>query len=116
MLNSCVIVGQAAGQPVLLKDKSKRSDRNYGIMKIECDAAFRTPEGNLRKEVFDVLLWRGIAEECAAALRKGTTVAVRGHLTSVPVEKNGEVHCYSMIVAEKVAIDRSTMDLNALGK
>lgn len=116
MLNSCVIVGQAAGQPVILDDKDKRTDRKYGIMKIECDAAFRTPEGNVRKEIFDVLLWRGIAEECVAALRKGTTVAVRGHLTSVPVEKDGKVKYYSMIVAEKVAIDRSTMDLDALGK
>lgn len=110
MLNSCVIVGRAASKPVFIEEKSK-AKRKYATMKIECDAAFRNPDGSLTKELYDVLLWRGIAEECAAALQKGMVVAVRGHLSSVPVCRDEKNEYLCMIVAEKVVFERNLSKL-----
>lgn len=113
MLSSCVIVGEAAGKPVFLKG-SDTDNRRCAVMKVECDAAFRTPEGNIRKELFDVMLWRGIADECVAAVRKGTILAVRGHLSSVPVQQNGIVQNLCMIEAEKVVLIRQNENCKCL--
>lgn len=107
MFNSCVIVGRAMGKPVILDDGIRKADRKYALMQVECDAAFRTPEGNVKKEIYDVLLWRGISEECMAALTKGMMIAIRGHLTSVEVEQDDKILYLSLIVAEKVTFDHA---------
>lgn len=115
MFNSCVIIGKAMDRPEFLDDQV-RSNRKYATMKLECDAAFQNPDGSLDTEIYDVLLWRGIAEECVAAVHKGTTVAIRGHLSSVPVTSGSKTNYLAMIVAEKVVLDHSAAKAKALAK
>lgn len=115
MFNSCVIIGKAADKPEFL-DEQVRSNRKYATMKLECDAAFQNPDGSLDQEIYDVLLWRGIAEECVAAVQKGMTIAIRGHLSSVPVNKGEKTQYLAMIVAEKVVLDHDYARAKALVK
>lgn len=115
MFNSCVIIGKAVEKPELLDDQV-RSNRKYATMKLECDAAFQNPDGSLDQEIYDVLLWRGIAEECVAAIQKGMTIAIRGHLSSIPVKQGEKTQYLGMIVAEKVVIDHDYVRTKALVK
>lgn len=100
MLNSCVIVGRVA-EPVELRTTSKGN--TIANMIVECDKSFRNEDGTLGKDLFKVTLWRGIAEECAAALTVGSIVAVKGRMQSDRYEKNDTLYYNCEIIAEKVA-------------
>ena len=100
MLNQCVLVGRVAETPEMVT-----TSKGVAIahMLIETDRNFRNEDGSLSKDVFQVTLWKGIAEECATTCTKGSIVAMRGRLSSDLYEKDGKKFYNSTIIAEKVS-------------
>ena len=100
MLNCCVIVGRVVG-PVELKTTTKGNTVAHMI--VEADKSFRKEDGTLGKDRFKVTLWRGIAEECSAALKDGSFVAIKGRMQSDVYVKNDTQYYNCEVIAERVA-------------
>ncbi|MBQ6221418.1 MAG: single-stranded DNA-binding protein [Solobacterium sp.] len=100
MLNQCVLVGRVKELP----DVRKTAQGNtVGKMILEVDRSFRNEDGVLASDLFQVILWKGIAEECAAVCKPGSVVAVKGRLQADVYDKNDVRYYNSEVVAEKVS-------------
>ena len=100
MLNTFVIVGKVAAVPEIKRTVNGNVVAN---MIVEADRSFRNENGEITKDLFKIILWRGIAEECAAVCGPGSLVAVKGRLQSDVHEKDGRSWYNTEIVAEKVS-------------
>ncbi len=95
MLNSCVIVGK------VLKETDMK-EGEYQLL-LECNRPYRMEEGNVKKDIFTVKMWKGLAEQCKDMCKKGDVLAIRGRLEGKSI-KIGDVESYlSYIVAEKIS-------------
>lgn len=100
MLTSCVIVGKVVEQPKVIVSSRGNS---LAYMVVETDRPFRNEDGTIGKDQFRVLLWRGIAEECADVCLPGTLVGIRGRLQSDKHEKDESTFYNMQVIAEKVS-------------
>jgi len=107
MMNSCVLVGTVK-EPVQLSTSSKGSV--YGTLFVSTDRPFRNDDGTVTSDTFRVTLWKGIAEECAAACTVGSLVAVKGRLQSNNYEKDDRTYYNAEVIAEKVSYLHSLGD------
>ncbi len=100
MLTSCVLVGRVKEKPeVTLTAKGT----SMATLLLETDRPFRNEDGSLGTDTFRIVLWRGIAEECAQMCEPGSIVAVRGRMQSTPHENDGRTWYNCEIFAEKVS-------------
>ncbi len=95
MLNNCVLVGK------VLKEVEFR-DGEYQIT-LECNRPFRMEEGNIKKDVFSVTLWKGLANQCKDICQKGDVLAVRGRLEANSMKINDKDQYLAHIVAENIS-------------
>ncbi|MBR3365264.1 MAG: single-stranded DNA-binding protein [Solobacterium sp.] len=101
MLTSCVLVGRVKEKPEITM--SARGTTMATLL-LETDRPFRNENGSLSHDVFRIILWRGIAEECAQMCEPGSVVAVRGRMQSTPYEsEDGRTWYNCEIFAEKVS-------------
>jgi single-strand DNA-binding protein len=98
-MNQCVLVGRIKEQPQV-----STTPKGHQIAKLvmEVDHNFRNEDGHLDTDLFQVTLWRGIAEDCAQLCHVGDWISVRGRLEGSTYEKNGGIRYSAGIVAEKV--------------
>ncbi len=101
MMTDCVLVGKVSQLPELT---TTSKGLTIAHMIVETERNFRNEDGSVTKDLFRVTLWRGIAEECAAACTPGTVVAIRGRLQSGAFESNGKTYYNCEVIAEKVSI------------
>lgn len=100
MLASCVLVGRVREKPeVTVTSKGT----TMATLLVETDRPFRNENGTITQDVFRVILWRGIAEECAAMCEPGSIVAIRGRMQSTPHESEGRIWYNTELFAEKVS-------------
>ena len=101
MLNFMVLVGKVKEIPEI---RLTAAGTKIATMLLEVDRGFRNSNGEYDQDVFNVVLWRGIAETCADLLRPGSVVAVKGRLQAHNSEpKEGQMYYNAEIVAEKVS-------------
>ena len=105
MFSVCTIAGYIETEPVIDRVAAGITD---AWMKLRIDRAFRNYDGTLSYDVLKVKLWRGIAEECAAACRKGDFVILQGRIESEMKDDES----VPLIIAEKVSYPRSTVRAN----
>ena len=99
MLNFMVLVGKVKEIPEI-----RLTAAGTKIATLEVDRGFRNSNGEYDQDVFNVVLWRGVAETCADLLRPGSVVAVKGRLQAHNYEpKEGQIYYNAEIVAEKVS-------------
>ncbi len=101
MLNLMVLVGKVKEIPEI---RLTAAGTKIATMLLEVDRGFRNSNGEYDQDVFNVVLWRGVAETCADLLRPGSVVAVKGRLQAHNYEpKEGQTYYNAEIVAEKVS-------------
>ena len=100
MLNECVLVGRVVETPEV---QTTPKGTTVAHMIMETDRNFRNEDGTLSKDRFQITLWKGIAEECAAMCKQGSLIAMRGRIGSDVYEKDGKTYYNCSIIAEKVS-------------
>ncbi|MCI6746706.1 single-stranded DNA-binding protein [Stecheria intestinalis] len=100
-MNSITIVGRIKEQPVIT---TTAKGNPISWLLIEADRNFHNDDGSVSQDIFNVMLWKGIAEEVSAACKPGNLVAVRGRLSGDAVERNEKTFYNLSIIAEKVEI------------
>jgi single-stranded DNA-binding protein len=95
MLNSCVIVGK------VLKE-AEFKDGEYQLL-LECNRPYRMEEGNVKTDVFTVMMWKGLAEQCKDMCKQGDVLAVRGRLEGRSIKIGDIENYFSCIIAEKIS-------------
>ena len=63
---------------------------------------FANSEGNREVDVFNITVWRGLAENCGRFLKKGSKVAIVGSLQNRTYEVDGVKRTATDIVASEV--------------
>ncbi len=99
MLTSCMIVGRVKETPEV---RTTSKGTTVAHMLLDVERPFRNEDGTLTTDTFKIVLWRGIAEECAEHCTPGSMIAVRGRLQSTAYEKEGSIWYNCEIIAEKV--------------
>ena len=101
MLNQCVLVGKVKELPVI---KQTSSGNSLAQLVLEVDRNFRNADGTLSTDLFQVTLWRGIAESCIDVLKSNDLIAVKGRLQASVYENDKHKTYYNAeVVAEKVS-------------
>ena len=98
-MNQCVLVGKIKETPELT---TTPKGNTIAKLVMEVDHSFRNEDGTLRSDLFQVTLWRGIAEECASLCRPGDWISLKGRLEGGSYEKNGATRYSAGVMAEKV--------------
>ncbi len=100
MLNQCVIVGKVVALPTLQETVNKNKVAN---LLLEVDRSFKNAEGVVETDIFNVQLWRGIAENCCDVCSIGSIVAIKGRLQAFNVQKENNTFYNAEVIAEKVS-------------
>lgn len=100
MLNQCVLVGRVVELPKL---QETSNGNKVASMLLEVDRSFRNAEGQVEKDIFNVQLWRGIAETCCDVCTPGSIVAIKGRIQAFNHRKDENIYYNAEIIAEKVS-------------
>ncbi len=100
MINTCVLVGKVVEPPEI---RTTSKGNTVATLLVEADHPFRNEDGSLSADLFQVTLWKGIAEECASVCRPGDLIGIKGRLQASVNEKNGRSFYNCNVVAEKVS-------------
>ncbi len=100
MLNQCVLVGKVKQVPQLQETANKNK---VATLLLEVERSFKNSEGVLESDVFNVQLWRGIAETCCDVCTIGSVIAIKGRIQSFNVQKESNTFYNAEIIAEKVS-------------
>ena len=101
MFTNCALVGVVKEKPVI---ETSKNGNTYSHVLLECERPFVTQEGEVHKDIFDIVLWKGIAEEVAAACKVGSILGVKGRLEAHKYVKEDKTSWYTDIIAEKVRL------------
>ncbi len=107
MLNQCVLVGKVKEVPEI---RTTAQGNSVGKLILEVDRSFRNEDGSLSTDLFPVVLWKGIAEECAVLCKPGSVLAIKGRLQSDVYHKNDNTYYNCEMVAEKVTFVSERMN------
>ena len=100
MLTSVVIAGKVAEKPEVI---TTARGNTMASMIVEAARPYRNEDGTQTSDRFRVILWRGIADECADLCSVGTEVVIRGRLQSNNRVIDDVMYYNCEVVAEKVA-------------
>lgn len=101
MLNQCILIGKVKKLPVI---KQTTNGNSVAQLILECDRNFRNSDGTLSQDLFQVTLWKGIAEECVAACKENDLIAIKGRLQASTYETEKHKLFYNAeVIAEKVS-------------
>lgn len=100
MLSVCVVVGKVIKEPEIIKTANGNT---MAYLYVETARPFRSEDSGPNTDVYKVLLWRGIAEECKDNCDIDSIVAIRGRLQSSIYEKDDKSFYNCEIIAEKVS-------------
>lgn len=107
MINQCVLVGKVKELPEM---KTTSKGNVVAHLLLETDRSFRNEDGSLSSDVFKVVLWKGIAEQCCSLCKPGHLIGVKGRMQTDVYEKNGKQFYHCEVVAEKVSFLTQRME------
>lgn len=104
MMNVCVIIGK-----VLSKPKLRRMDSEEGKYQIllETCRPFKMSDGSNKKDIFPIILWKGLADELKSEVNVGDIVAIKGRMESECKKIGDNDEFMSSIIAEKMTFIQS---------
>lgn len=101
MLNQIGLVGRVKELPV---SRQTSQGNTVAQLLLEVDRNFKNADGSLSTDVFQVTLWRGIAETCLNVCQIGTVLAIRGRLQANVYQNDESRKFYNAeVIAEKVS-------------
>ncbi len=100
MLNQVVLVGKVVKLPELI---TTSNGNKVASLLLEVDRSFKTSEGVVEQDIFNVQLWRGVAEQCCDVCKLGSWLAIKGRIQAHNVQKEEVTYFNSEIIAEKVS-------------
>jgi single-strand DNA-binding protein len=100
MYNKIILIGRLTADPEMRYTSSGLPVANFTLA---VDRGFATKQGEKETDFIDIIVWRGLAENCAKYIKKGSMVAVDGRLQIRSYEdKQGVRRKASEVVAENV--------------
>ncbi|SHE86047.1 single-strand binding protein [Seinonella peptonophila] len=116
MLNRVVLIGRLTGDPEL------RYTQNVGTavtrFRLAVSRKFTNQQGEREADFIDIVCWRGLAENCANYLRKGSLVGLEGRIQTGRYEnQEGRTVYTTEVVADDVRfLDSRNRDQQASGQ
>ncbi|NLC96616.1 MAG: single-stranded DNA-binding protein [Erysipelotrichaceae bacterium] len=108
MLNQCVLVGKVKELPTI---KQTNNGNTYAQLILEVDRNFRNSDGTLSSDLFQVTLWKGIAETCLNLCKLNDVIALKGRLqASVYESEKNKTYYNAEVIAEKVSFITSRIE------
>ena len=100
MFNRIVLVGRLTAKPEL---RTTQSGIAVATFTIAVERRYKNANGDKEADFIDIVTWRGIAENCAKYLDKGSAVVISGSLQIRNYEdKNGNKRKAAEVVADEV--------------
>lgn len=102
MLNQIIIAGNVV-EDIELKETSNQT--HYANLVIKVKREYRNSQGNYDEDVFSVLLWRSVADQCIMNCKKDDLVAIKGRVQSNVYNREDGTTFYNYeIIADKVMV------------
>lgn len=98
-MNKVILIGNLTRDPELSQTSGGIP---YCKMSIAVSRAFANADGERQADFFNIVTWRGLAENCHKYLKKGSKVGVSGYLQTRTYEQDGIKKYATDIVAEDV--------------
>lgn len=98
-MNSFLIVGSVANDPQM---RQTAGGVNYLPLQVEVKRDFRNSSGRYDSEIFQVMLWKTMAEEYADKIRKNSFVSVKGRLQANNYTRDGDTSYRADLVGERL--------------
>ena len=99
-MNKCILIGNLTRDPELTTTDSGVSLCRFSIA---VNRAYANQNGEREADFFNIVTWRGLAENCSKYLSKGRKVAIVGNIQNRSYEdKDGNKRFSTDIVAEDV--------------
>lgn len=100
MFNRVILVGRLTAKPEL---RTTHSGIAVTAFTIAVERRYKNANGEKEADFIDIVTWRGIAENCAKYLDKGSAVVISGSLQIRNYEdKNGNKRKAAEVVADEV--------------
>ena len=99
-MNKVILIGNLAADPELRKTAS---DISVCTFRIAVQRRFANQQGVREADFFNIVVWRGLADNCARYLAKGRRVAVTGQLQNRSYDaQDGTKRYVTEVVADDV--------------
>lgn len=99
-MNRVTMIGRLAKDPDL---RTTQSGISVCTFPLAVQRRFADHNGERQADFFNVVCWRGLADNCAKYMQKGRMIAVQGSLQNRSYEdKNGNKRTITEIIADEV--------------
>lgn len=98
-MNKVILIGNLTRDPEL---SQTTNGIPYCRMSIAVNRNYVSADGERPTDFFNIIAWRGLAENCHKYLRKGLKVGVCGYIQTRSYEQDGIKKYITEIVAEEV--------------
>lgn len=99
MMNLFSIVGKLVKKPYSITDNN---GNNKYYIQIESNRNFKESTFELKKDIYEIELWRGIYETVAESTNIGENLIIKGRFISDPLVVNEQVIYTNQLIAELV--------------
>ena len=103
-MNQIILVGRVIAKPSI---RETSSGNKVVHLLLEVTRPYKNAEGDYENEVFDVTLWKSLAEEAEKRIEENMSVGIKGRLAANNYLKENEVYYRSDVVAEKITFYNS---------
>ena len=98
-MNKAILTGNLVRDPELSSTTSGTSVCKFTLA---VQRNFKNADGEKEADFLNIVTWRGLAENCATYLKKGSKVAVSGQIQTRSYEVDGQKRYATDIVADEV--------------
>lgn len=99
-MNEFIILGKALNKPEL---KESEGGTQYSYLQVAIKKPFKNKDGEYEEDELQFTLFKNLAQEVADSVEEGTSVIVKGHISSNNYEKEGKTIYSSNLIADRVS-------------
>ena len=101
MYNQISIIGKVKEEPIL---KELSSGTKMATMLVEVERAYKSSTGEVETDLFNVILWRNVAEESEAICKKDNLIGIFGRLQANNYTKDDNTYYKSDVICERLNV------------
>ena len=100
-MNNICLVGKVVALPEI---KETVNGSKVASLEVEVERNFPNSDGEYESDIFQVTLWKGLAESCSSLCEADSIVGVKGRLIAKQFDtREGNVFRYCEVIAEKLS-------------
>lgn len=99
-MNEFIILGKALNKPEL---KESEGGTQYSYLQVAIKKPFKNKDGEYEEDELQFTLFKNLAQEVTDSVEEGTSVIVKGHISSNNYEKEGKTIYSSSLIADRVS-------------